>query len=78
MLWVPRTGTVASSASNLIRHTDARCQRRRRVLVASPPRSAFAGFRFPPDVIVLAVAWYQRFLGSNFASVASTSQSVGV
>jgi transposase-like protein len=26
-----------------------------------PARSAFAGFRFPPDVIVLAVRWYLRF-----------------
>jgi transposase-like protein len=26
-----------------------------------PPGSAFAGFRFPPDVIVLAVRWYLRF-----------------
>jgi transposase-like protein len=25
------------------------------------PRPAFAGFRFPPDVIVLAVRWYLRF-----------------
>jgi transposase-like protein len=25
------------------------------------PRSAFAGFRFPSDVIVLAVRWYLRF-----------------
>jgi IS6 family transposase len=24
-------------------------------------RSAFAGFRFPPEVIVLAVRWYLRF-----------------
>jgi transposase-like protein len=24
-------------------------------------RSAFVGFRFPPDVIVLAVRWYLRF-----------------
>jgi transposase-like protein len=30
-------------------------------LVPSPPRSAFAGFRFPPDVIVRAVRWYLRF-----------------
>jgi transposase-like protein len=28
---------------------------------STPPRSAFAGFRFPPDVIVLAVRWYLRF-----------------
>jgi transposase-like protein len=26
----------------------------------SPARSAFAGFRFPADVIVLAVRWYLR------------------
>jgi transposase-like protein len=25
------------------------------------PPSAFAGFRFPPDVILLAVRWYLRF-----------------
>jgi IS6 family transposase len=25
------------------------------------PRSAFAGFRFPPDVIIVAVRWYLRF-----------------
>jgi DDE domain len=28
---------------------------------APVPRSAFAGFRFPPDVIVVAVRWYLRF-----------------
>lgn len=27
----------------------------------SPPRSAFAGFRFPRDVIVVAVRWYLRY-----------------
>ena len=26
-----------------------------------PPQSAFAGFRFPPEAIVLAVRWYLRF-----------------
>ena len=26
-----------------------------------PPKSAFAGFRFPPDVIVVAVRWYLQF-----------------
>jgi hypothetical protein len=29
--------------------------------VLSPLQSAFAGFRFPSDVIVLAVRWYLRF-----------------
>ena len=27
----------------------------------SAPRSAFAGYRFPPEVITLAVRWYLRF-----------------
>jgi hypothetical protein len=26
-----------------------------------PPKSAFAGFRYPPEVIVIAVRWYLRF-----------------
>jgi len=26
-----------------------------------PPRSAFAGFRFPPEVILIAVRWYPRY-----------------
>jgi transposase-like protein len=28
---------------------------------STPPRSVFAGFHFPSDVIVLAVRWYLRF-----------------
>ena len=35
--------------------------RTRRPRATPLPRSAFAGFRFPPDVIVLAVRWYLRF-----------------
>src|ERR1700694_3035727 len=34
--------------------------RRRRRPVEVPP-SGFAGFRFPAEVILLAVRWYQRF-----------------
>jgi len=26
-----------------------------------PPRSAFTGFRFPPEVILIAVRWYLRY-----------------
>jgi transposase-like protein len=29
--------------------------------MALPPRSAFAGFRFPAEVIVVAVRWYLRY-----------------
>ncbi len=35
--------------------------RTRRPRLAPVQRSAFAGFRFPPEVIVLAVRWYLRF-----------------
>jgi hypothetical protein len=35
--------------------------RTRRPRPAPATRSAFAGFRFPSDVIVLAVRWYLRF-----------------
>ena len=30
-------------------------------LVPVVPSSGFAGFRFPPEIIVLAVRWYLRF-----------------
>jgi transposase-like protein len=34
---------------------------RRRHSQVPVPRSSFAGFRFPPDVIVIAVRWYLRY-----------------
>jgi IS6 family transposase len=36
-------------------------KRRRRSPTSSVELSAFVGFRFPPEVIVLAVRWYLRF-----------------
>jgi hypothetical protein len=36
-------------------------KRRRHVAPFVPELSAFGGFRFPPEVIVLAVRWYLRF-----------------
>ena len=42
--------------------------RTRRPHLAPLPRSAFAGFCFPPDVIVLAVRWYLR-LGLSYRDV---------
>src|SRR5215213_1728578 len=35
--------------------------RTRRPRPALATRSAFAGFRFPPDIILLAIRWYLRF-----------------
>jgi transposase-like protein len=32
-----------------------------RPAAAPAPRSSFAGFRFPPEVIMLAVRWYLRY-----------------
>jgi transposase-like protein len=43
----------------------------------SVPRSAFAGFRFPPDVIVLAVRWYLRF-GLSYRDVEELLAERGV
>ena len=34
---------------------------RHRVVCPSPERSAFAGYRFPAEVILLAVRWYLRY-----------------
>jgi transposase, IS6 family len=36
--------------------------------VPAVPVAAFVGFRFPPEVIVLAVRWYLRF-GLSFRDV---------
>jgi transposase, IS6 family len=33
----------------------------RRQCWVRPPRSAFAGFRFPPDAIIVAIRWYLRY-----------------
>jgi hypothetical protein len=41
------------------------------------PRSAFAGFRFPADVIVLAVRWYLRF-GRSYSDVEELLTERGV
>ena len=51
--------------------------RTRRSGSAPVPRSAFAGFRFPPDVIVLAVRWYLRF-GLSYRDVEELLAERGV
>jgi IS6 family transposase len=40
-------------------------------------QSAFAGFCFPSDVIVLAVRWYLRY-GLSYRDVADASREVDV
>jgi transposase-like protein len=51
--------------------------RRRRPRAAPVLRSAFAGFRFPPDVIVVAVRWYLRF-GLSYRDVKELLAERGV
>jgi len=41
------------------------------------PRSAFAGYRFPPEVITLAVRWYLRF-GLSYRDVEELLAERGV
>jgi transposase-like protein len=51
--------------------------RTRRPRLGPVPQSAFAGFRFPPDVIVLAVRWYLRF-GLSYRDVEELLTERGV
>ena len=51
--------------------------RTRRPRSATVPRSAFAGFCFPPEVIVLAVRWYLRY-GLSFRDVEELLAERGV
>jgi hypothetical protein len=51
--------------------------RSRRPCPAPIARSAFAGFRFPPDVIVLSVRWYLRF-GLSYRDVEELLTERGV
>jgi hypothetical protein len=48
--------------------------RTRRPRAAPVPGAAFAGFRFPPEVIVVAVRWYLRF-GLSYRDVENCSPS---
>ena len=50
-------GTVASADGGL---GQAVLMRRRHSRLPAP-RSSFAGFRFPPEVITVAVRWYLRY-----------------
>jgi len=51
--------------------------RTRRPRPAPAPRSAFAGFRFPPEVIIVAVRWYLRF-GLSYRDVEELLAERGV
>jgi transposase-like protein len=51
--------------------------RTRRPRATPVPRSAFTGFRFPSDVIVLAVRWYLRF-GLSYRDVEELLTERGV
>jgi hypothetical protein len=64
-----RAGAYAERARRALLGTDASAGHwggqaelmRRRACQVPAPRSSFAGFRFPPDVIMIAVRWYLRY-----------------
>ena len=66
-------GSVASVESK-IRQTWSMRRRSRRVPAL---RSSFAGFRFPPDVITLAVRWYLRY-GLSYRDVEELRAERGI
>lgn len=49
----------------------------RRSTRESTPRSGFAGFRFPPEVIILAVRWYLRY-GLSYRDVEELLAEQGI
>jgi transposase-like protein len=50
---------------------------RRRFRWVPAARSSFAGFRFPPDVIMLAVRWYLRY-GLSYRDVEELLAEQGI
>jgi transposase-like protein len=51
--------------------------RRRSRRVSASSRSSFAGFRFPPDLITIAVRWYLRY-GLSYRDVEELLAERGV
>jgi Domain of unknown function (DUF4157) len=67
-----RAVTVASADHQL---GQAGLMRRRPARVPAP-RSGFAGFRFSPDVIMMAVRWYVRY-GLSYRDVEGAAGGTG-
>ncbi len=57
---IEKNGTVALVVRASVTATGA-MRSGRHPCLRPAPRSAFAGYRFPPEVITLAVRWYLRF-----------------
>jgi hypothetical protein len=87
-MWARRDSAAAAGSSRrigagLLRRGQTsfgmlECMRRnRRVRPVLPPRSAFAGFRFPREVIVLAMRWYLRY-GLSYRDVEELLAERGV
>ena len=71
-----KIGTVALSATSL-GHKAGEMKRRLSHLPIQQPSSGFAGFRFPPEVILLAVRRYLRF-GLSYRDLAELLVSAPV
>ncbi|MGH3515332.1 MAG: IS6 family transposase, partial [Pseudonocardiaceae bacterium] len=66
-------GSVAL-ADDVLGQAELMGRRHRRV---PPPRSSFAGFRFPDEVIMLAVRWYPRY-GLSYRDVEELLSERGI
>jgi transposase-like protein len=71
-----QAGSVALRDRQPVRH-DWRVTMSCRVRPLSPSRTAFAGFRFPAEVITMAVRWYLRY-GLSFRDVEELLAERGV
>jgi IS6 family transposase len=72
------TGTLAL-AHRVVRGEGLEMRRSDRVVSAPFERSAFAGYRFPPEVILLAVRWYLRYrLSYRDVEELLTERGIGV
>lgn len=71
MAVVAPSGTVASASHKVGQAAGLMRRHPTRVPV---PRSGFTGFRFPPDVIMVAVRWYLRY-GLSYRDVENCSPS---
>lgn len=73
VLFTDSAGTVSSADQRL---GQAVLMRRCRVRLPAP-RSSFAGFRFPPEVIMVAVRWYLRY-GLSYRDVGELLAERGI
>jgi hypothetical protein len=59
--WPAAAGSLLGAVASVEGEVGQAVLMRRRPRRVPSPQSGFAGFRFPPDVIMVAVRWYLRY-----------------